>query len=118
MHDSQVLIFLLSLGVLFASAKVMGGLANRLGFPAVVGEIFAGMLVGKTVLGRLWPDAFDGLFGAESANVMLQGYKVVAVVLLLAVAGLEIDASFLRRRGRALAFICVFSAAIPFAFGY
>jgi Kef-type K+ transport system membrane component KefB len=121
MHDTKFLVFLLSLGLLFGSARLIGGLVARLGFPAVVGEIFAGVLIGKTVLGRFWPGAFDWLFGDGPANVMLQGYKLVAVVLLLSVAGLEIEGSALRRRGgalRALAFTCLFSATVPFAFGY
>ncbi|HEU4727626.1 MAG TPA: cation:proton antiporter [Kofleriaceae bacterium] len=121
MHEPQFVIFLLSLGILFGCARLIGGLMTRFGSPAVVGEILVGLLVGKTVLGRLWPDAFRWLFDGERAQVMLQGYRTIAVVLLLAVAGLEIEGSALRRRGgafKAIAFTCLFSAAVPFALGY
>ncbi len=118
MHDSPLFIFLLSLGILFASAKLLGGLARRLGCPAVVGEIFAGILVGKTLLGRVSPDAFHWLFPEGPAAVMLQGYKTIAVVLLLAVAGLEIEMAVLRQRGRGLVLSGLCSLALPFVLGY
>lgn len=117
MH-SHVFVFLLALAVLFGAAKACGALATRLGCPPVVGEIFGGILVGKTVLGRLWPESFEWLFLDASTNSMLQGYKTIAVVLLLAVAGLELDTSTLRRSTKALAITCVFSAVIPFGLGY
>lgn len=118
MHDSALLTFLLSLGVLFASAKVFGALARALAFPAVVGEIFAGILVGKTLLGRVWPEAFAWLFPEGPAATMLHGYQTIAIVLLLAVAGLEIELETLRRRGRGLVLSGVCSLALPFAAGY
>ena len=60
MHH-EVPIFLLSLAVLLGSARLLGALAARLGLPAVVGEILAGLLAGKTVLGRAFPGAFAWL---------------------------------------------------------
>jgi Kef-type K+ transport system membrane component KefB len=118
MHSTDLLIFFLALSCLFGMARIMGILGSRLGFPTVVGEILAGVVVGKTVLGRFWPDAYTWLFLNKTVNTMLLGYTSVAIVLLLAVAGLEIDAGSLRRRGKALAFTCVFSAVVPFVMGY
>jgi Kef-type K+ transport system membrane component KefB len=118
MHDSALLVFLLAIAVLLGGARALGALAARAGFPTVVGEILAGVIIGKTVLGRLSPEAYEWLFGHAGARAMLEGYKVVAIVLLLTVAGLEIDTRALRRHGRALAVTCALSATIPFAAGY
>lgn len=118
MHQSEALFFLLSLAVLLGVARLLGELANRLGWPAVVGEIIAGVVVGKTVLGRFAPGTFAWLFPSGPPSTMLNGYKTVAVVLLLVVAGLEIDLTAVRRSGKALLFTSVFSAVIPFACGY
>ena len=55
-HD--LLLFLLGLAVLLGSARLLGEAARRLGFPAVVGEITAGLVIGKTLLGRFFPGAY------------------------------------------------------------
>ncbi|MEO7735361.1 MAG: cation:proton antiporter [Kofleriaceae bacterium] len=118
MHDPQLLIFLLSLAVLLGAACILGAIATRIGCPAVVGEIAAGIVVGKTVLGRCWPEAFAWLFRDGPAATMLQGYKALAIVLLMVVAGLEMNTGAMRRIGKALAWTAVLGAAIPFVLGY
>ena len=118
MQHSEAFVFLLSLAVLLGAARLLGELASRLGWPAVVGEILAGVVIGKTVLGRFAPAAYEQLFQDGPARTMLSGYKTVAVVLLLVVAGLEIDLTAVRRSGKALVYTSIFSAVIPFAFGY
>lgn len=118
MEHSEVFVFLLSLAVLLGVARLLGELVSRLGWPAVVGEIVAGVFIGKTVLGRFAPGVFARLFPEGPPSIMLNGYKTVAVVLLLVVAGLEIDLTAVRRSGKALVYTSIFSAVIPFAFGY
>jgi Kef-type K+ transport system membrane component KefB len=118
MQHSEVFVFLLSLAVLLGAARLLGEVANRLGWPAVVGEILAGVVVGKTVLGRISPGAFAWVFPDGPTKTLLSGYTTVAVVLLLVVAGLEIDLTAVRRSGRPLALTSVFGAVIPAACGY
>jgi Kef-type K+ transport system membrane component KefB len=115
-HD--VLLFLLSLGVLLGIARTLGEVCRRFGFPAVVGEIIAGILIGKTVLGRVSPAAFTWLFPDGPAKTMLAGYTTVAVMLLLVVAGLEIDLTVVRKSGRVVLLTSVVGLVLPFAAGY
>jgi Kef-type K+ transport system membrane component KefB len=118
MQETHLLLFLLSLAVLLGTASVLGMLARRLGCAPVVGELLAGILIGKTVLGRIAPGAFDWLFGDGPAGVMLQGYKTLSIVLLLLVAGLEIDTGMLRRFSRTMVFTSALGAVLPFVLGY
>lgn len=118
MHNADVYIFLLSLAVLLGVARLFGEGASRLGWPKVVGEIIAGVFIGKTVLGRFAPETFAWLFPTGPAATMLVGYKTVAVVLLLVVAGLEIDLTTIRRSGRAVFITSLLGALIPFILGY
>ena len=118
MQEPELLLFLTSLAVLLGAASLMGAIANRLGGAPVVGEIVAGILIGKTVLGRLCPEAFEWLFREGAASTMLQGYKALGIVLLLFVAGIEIDTASLRRSSKALFYTSMLSAAIPFMVGY
>jgi Kef-type K+ transport system membrane component KefB/mannitol/fructose-specific phosphotransferase system IIA component (Ntr-type) len=115
-HD--VLLFLLSLAVLLGSARLFGAVVQRFGMPAVVGEIIAGLVVGKTLLGRLFPDAFAWLFPTGAASTLLTGYTTVAAVLLLVVAGFEIDLTVVKRSSRTAVVTSLMGAIVPFAFGY
>ena len=67
MTDHDVLVFLLALAALLASARVLGELGRALGLPLVVGEIGAGILLGPTVLGRVAPQAYAWLFPLGTA---------------------------------------------------
>lgn len=118
MEEPHLLRFLVSLAVLLGAASVLGMLARRIGCAPIFGELLAGILIGKTVLGRVAPDLFEGLFGDGPAGVMLQGYRTLAVVLLLLVAGLEIDTRMLRRFSRTMVFTSALGAALPFGLGY
>ena len=53
MKETQILGFLVALAALLGAATAMGAVARRIGCAAVVGEILAGIVIGKTVLGRL-----------------------------------------------------------------
>lgn len=118
MHDPGLPAFLFALAALLLAARALGALAQRLGAPAIVGELLAGVVIGQTVLGRAWPQAYDWLFANATSTAMLQGYKTLAVVLLLTIAGLELDLGLLRRRSRALALTATFSALVPFGLGF
>jgi fructose-specific phosphotransferase system IIA component len=98
-HKMMLLVFQLTI-ILFA-AKYMGKLFRRLRLPEVIGELFAGMLIGPYLLGALPLPGFPyGLFGeflvqnpASSLPVSpeLYAFSVVASILLLFMVGLETD---------------------------
>jgi Kef-type K+ transport system membrane component KefB/mannitol/fructose-specific phosphotransferase system IIA component (Ntr-type) len=117
MGEHDVLIFLLSLAVLLSSARVLGELARRLGLPLIFGELASGIILGPTVLGRAAPHAQKWLFPGGVPAYMLAGYTNVAVVLLLVVAGLEVNLAFVRRRARSALLTSVMGLAMPLAGG-
>src|SRR5690606_33209517 len=96
-----------------------GELFNRFRQPAIVGEILAGIVLGPTVLGTFAPGLFGWLFpGAGPVAVAYDAIITIAVVLLLLIAGLEIDLGVLWRQGRAALLVSVLGTAIPFAIGF
>ena len=115
MSEHEVLIFLLSLAVLLAAARMLGEIARVAGMPLVVGEIMAGVLMGPTALGRLSPAAYSWLFPSGTPAHMLGAYTTLGVVLLLVVAGLEVDLGVLRRRGASAGLTAVLGIAVPLA---
>ncbi len=117
MGEHQVLVFLLSLAILLTAARILGETARRVGLPLVVGELASGILLGPTVFGRVAPAAQRWLFPSGIPQHMLSGYTSVAVVLLLVVAGLEVNLGIVRKRGRSALLTSVLGIAMPLAGG-
>src|SRR5690606_37146011 len=90
---------------MFAAAKVMGYLAERLNQPAVVGEILAGVLIGPSVLGWVHPTEFTDIL-AE-----------LAVVVLLFRVGLEVNVREMMEVGLMALGVAVVGVVLPFAAG-
>ncbi|WP_394842677.1 cation:proton antiporter [Pendulispora brunnea] len=117
MTEHDALIFLVALATLLGMARLLGEVARAFGMPLVVGELIAGVLLGPTVLGRALPDVFQWLFRQSTPQKMLGAYTTVGVVLLLVVAGLEVDLGIVRRRGRSAAFTSLLGMILPLAGG-
>src|ERR1700722_12014374 len=117
MHENDVLVFLLSLAVLLSCARVFGEVARRMGLPLVFGELASGIVLGPTLFGRVAPGAQQWLFPSGTPQYMLSGYTNVAVVLLLVVAGLEVNLGIVRRRGRSAMLTRVLGILMPLAGG-
>jgi Kef-type K+ transport system membrane component KefB len=104
---SHLLQLLLLLIIIIAAAKLAGAAANRIGQPAVFGEILAGLLLGPTLLNILgWPifapsatPAPDVLVAPPLAAVV-RDLADLGVILLMFIAGMETDLAEMRRVGR------------------
>ena len=118
MSEHYALVFLLSLAVLLGVARLLGELARAIGLPLVVGEIIAGILLGQTGLGRLAPSVHAFLLPKGVPAQMLSGYTTVAVVLLLVVAGLEVDLGIVKKRGRSALWVAALGMLMPMLGGF
>src|SRR5882757_7239935 len=89
-------VVLLDLALIIVLARLLGAAARRLGQPAVIGEVLAGILVGPTLFhGTLATTLFP--MDARPALTMLADVGVVVFMFLI---GLEFDRDLLRGRGR------------------
>ncbi|SBT42795.1 cation:proton antiporter [Micromonospora auratinigra] len=107
---------LLSLPVVFAACWAAGWAFRRLGQPAVIGEIVAGVLLGPSLLGWLWPAAYHALFPPvllPAINVLAQ----VGLVLFMFLVGYELNLALVRRRGQVAVLVSNVSIAVPFLAG-
>ncbi len=119
LSHSQITVLFLAIAVLLAAARLLGELARHFKQPAVLGEILAGILLGPTVLGHLWPEANQFLFPMEGPNaIALSALATLAVALFLLVAGMEIDLSTLVRLRSVAVIIGVTSMIVPFSLGF
>ena len=99
--------FLLLLSVILVAAKVLGELAERIGQPAVVGELLAGVILGPSILGFVDPTL-------PSLHLLAE----IGVVLLLFGIGLETDLKRLMSVGGAAFTVAIVGVVLPFAAGF
>lgn len=117
-HQDVVNLFL-QLAAMLILARVLAEVAQRFKQPAVVGELFAGILLGPTILGTLTPDLFDYLFMSNpGANLALDGFVQIAVVLLLFIAGLEVELHLVWSQGKSALSISLLGLVVPFVLGF
>lgn len=114
----EVMNLLLQLGIMLIMGRLLAELARIIKQPAVVGEILAGIILGPTVFGMLAPGVFESVFPPGSSFLVLDGFVQVAVVMLLFIAGLEVDLHIVLQQGRQALFTSLFGLVIPFVFGF
>ncbi len=100
----------LVLAAMLAAAKLLGELAERIGQPAVLGELLAGVLLGGSVLAIVPTEGVE----AQVIHVLAE----LGVLLLLFEIGLETDLREMFRVGPAALAVAVVGVALPFLFGY
>ncbi len=118
LSQHELLNLLLQLGIMLIAGRVMAEIARKFKQPAVVGEIIAGILLGPTIFGMISPESFELIFPSTASSLVLDGFVQVAVVMLLFIAGLEVDMHIVLQQGRQAAFTSLFGLVIPFLFGF
>ncbi|HCZ34965.1 MAG TPA: cation/H(+) antiporter [Cytophagales bacterium] len=114
----EVMSLLIQLSVMLLLGRLFAEAARKIKQPAVIGEILAGIILGPTILGMVSPDWFHGLFPSGSSALVLDGFVQVAVVMLLFIAGLEVDLHIVLQQGRQAFYTSTLGLIIPFAIGF
>jgi Kef-type K+ transport system membrane component KefB len=107
---------LLAVAVVVAACKAAGWLSARLGQPPVIGEITAGIVLGPSVFGAVWPAGAAAVLPASvmpQLNVLAQ----LGVILFVFLTGLELNTALLRGRGQLAVVVSHVSIAVPFLLG-
>ncbi len=116
--EHQLLIFWTQLLVLLLVARLLGQAMRRIGQPAVVGQLGAGLVLGPSILGRVAPGALDWLIPRDPMQSgMLFAVAWIGVLLLLIETGFDTDLALIRRLGRATALVSAGSILVPLAAG-
>ena len=114
-----VFLLLVQMAVLLMVARLGAEAAKRVGLPAVVGELAAGIALGPTIFGHYLPNAFGHMFPHETAQFnLLEVVGTLGMVLLLLLTGLETDLRLLKNLGRAALIASATGMALPFATGF
>jgi Kef-type K+ transport system membrane component KefB/nucleotide-binding universal stress UspA family protein len=117
-HGASVAVFIAQLVVLLTAGRLAGELMQRLGQPAVTGQIIAGVLLGPSVLGALAPPLWHGLFPAiAQQHAMLDAISQLGILLLLLITGMETDLSVFRNARRPAVAVSLSGIVVPFLCG-
>ncbi len=111
-------LFLAQIVVLMLSGRLLGEAMLRIGQPAVMGQLLAGVILGPSLLGLVWPDLQHALFpGTPAQKSMLDAVSQFGILLLLLLTGMETDLKLVRKVGAAAISVSLTGVAVPFACG-
>ncbi len=112
-------LFIAEIGLLLLVGRLLGEAARRIGQPAVMGQLIAGVLLGPSLFGLIWPSAQQALFPADVAQTsMLDAVSQLGILMLLLLTGMETDLQLVRRVGRAAVTVAIAGVALPFVCGF
>lgn len=114
-HLDEVLRATLTICILVFSAKVLGELFTRVKIPSVLGELFAGILLGPYALGSIITIAGSPVI---QINEIVNAFGEIGGILILFIAGLEMTFTDFRRVGASGFTIGTLGVAVPFIMGY
>jgi Kef-type K+ transport system membrane component KefB len=119
MAPMDTMIFFLEIAVMLFMALLCGQVMRMLRFPAVLGELFGGIILGPTVWGWLSPSTYNWLFPESGA--VFQGRDAliqICMLFFLFAAGLEMNLSLVKKRSVNIAWASSMGMVIPFILGF
>jgi Kef-type K+ transport system membrane component KefB/nucleotide-binding universal stress UspA family protein len=116
-HGEVILVAQVALLMLIG--RGLGEIMQRFGQPAIIGQLLAGLILGPSLFGWVWPAGHDLVFpkGADQKN-LITGLANMGVLMLLLLTGMETDLKLVRRVGRPAIAITATGVLLPFALGF
>ncbi len=107
---------LIQILVILVFSRMCALVLKFMGQPQVIGEMIAGILLGKSVLALMWPSGFASLF-PESSMPRLYFLSQMGLIFFMFVVGLELKIADLKERASTAILVSHVSIIVPFLFG-
>ncbi|MDH5377943.1 MAG: cation:proton antiporter, partial [Gammaproteobacteria bacterium] len=104
MTETHYILF--NIALILISARVFAELFSRMGAPSIIGELFAGVLLGPSLLGWISP------------NEVIKLLSEIGIILLLFEVGLETDLGRLAKAGSKATVVAFIGFIAPFLLGF
>ena len=108
-----ILSLCLQAGVILGVCHLVGKLATKLGQPSVVGMMIAGVLLGPSMLGVIWPEGQSWVFPADT-RLWLKAAAELGVGGYLFCVGLDFNVEKMRERGALALAVASAGVVVPF----
>jgi Kef-type K+ transport system membrane component KefB len=108
---------ILQLAFIICTARIFAALFIKLGQPGVCGEMAAGLILGPSLFGKIFPGTFHAIFD-PSVSLVFTMFAQVGLVLLLFLLGMDFEFTFLREHGRRALLIAIAAMSVPFGLGF
>lgn len=116
--DHTLAIFIAQLILLLLVGRLLGEGMNRLGQPALFGQLLAGVVLGPSVFGLLLPDLHRVVFPETPVlKQMIRAVSEIGILLLLLLTGMETNLALMNERRRAMISSSLSGIALPFVCG-
>ena len=109
-------VLLLQIIVIIACARLFGYLFKKIGQPAVIGEIVAGIVLGPSIVGAYFPEISHFLFPAASLS-SLSFLSQIGLILFMFIIGMELDLKAIGKQAYGAVIISHASIIIPYTLG-
>lgn len=109
-------ILLLQMLSIIIVSRLFGYLLQRINQPSVIGEIIAGIVLGPSLMGWVFPQASHFLFSPESVK-SLQFISQIGLVFFMFTIGMELDFKLLKGRATDAVVVSHASIIVPFFLG-
>ncbi len=116
---SKEAILIAQIALLMLVGRGLGEVMQRFGQPAVIGQLLAGLILGPSLFGWVWPAAHELVFPDDAEQKsLITGLANMGVMMLLLLTGMETDLKLVRKVGGPAMAITATGVAVPFAFGF
>jgi len=118
LHNFQhpLAILILQILSIILVARLFGWIMTKIGQPTVIGEILAGIFLGPSLLGLLFPQFSSFLFPIESL-VNLQFLSQIGLILFMFIIGMELDIGILKKSAHDAVVVSHASIIFPYFLG-
>lgn len=114
LDEHHLLVFWVQIASLVILARLLGWGMRRVGMPGIIGELAAGVVLGPSIFGKVWPDGFEWyLPGEELQSGALLAVGWVGLAFLLVVTGFETDLGLITKLGKPAAYVTFGSLLFP-----
>ncbi len=109
-------VLLMQIIVIIAFARLFGFLFKKIGQPAVIGEIVAGIILGPSIIGSFFPQINHVIF-PETSLATLSFLSQIGLILFMFIIGMELDLKAIGKQAYGAIIISHASIIIPYTLG-
>lgn len=114
LHPLSILLF--QIIIILIVVRIFGWICKKIGQPTVIGEIFAGIVLGPSLLGLYFPEISEIVFPLASLS-SIELLSQIGLVLFMFIVGMELDIKVLKSKANDAVVISHAGIIIPFTSG-